>query len=246
MIPIDPTIITARLDAGTLTRRAWRDTDADGRERACLLAALAPECGYQESADVCPADVMPAWLAELTPWIDDAGSDAAWPGVVRRYAAVAARWHRLDAETWRRLDYRVRALAVREAMRHTDHVDMLAACERVASLCERAAAGGEVGSKEWAAARETVSWAAEEAAEAAGTAAWAASRETAEEAAAEAAEAAVRAAEVGAAEAAGTEAEAAVRAAEAWAEAAARLIGQIFGALEQACDGAEVSPLIVM
>ena len=109
-----------RLDMYIAENRLIRQKWTDGHDRACLLAALSPECGAAKSSDKCPAELMPPWLARITPWIDDAGSLEAWPGVVRRYAQLGRRWHVLTAEDWTRLDYRVRALCVREAMRHTE------------------------------------------------------------------------------------------------------------------------------
>lgn len=92
-----------RLDAairdGRLIRNAW----TVGENRVCLLAALSPECAVTERSTDCPAEVAPRWLAELTPWIDDNGSDRAWPAMVRRYAAVARRWHALTPEAWERV-----------------------------------------------------------------------------------------------------------------------------------------------
>ena len=147
--------LNGHIEAGTLIRGRWTGTDEQGRHLACLLAAMVPECGKEQMASVCPAELMPQWLAQLTPWIDDAGSDAAWPGVVRRYAAVAARWHALSAEEWRRLDYAVRALCVREAMRHTPDATVISVCGRAATLCEAAASGATIDVAETAAAPPT-------------------------------------------------------------------------------------------
>ena len=61
------------IDEGRLIRRAWAGTDDQGRETACLLAAISPEAGQAQNPNACPAHVMPQWLAHLTPWIDDAG-----------------------------------------------------------------------------------------------------------------------------------------------------------------------------
>lgn len=133
---------------GTIIRHEW----TDGHDRACLLAALAPECGEARSASACPADVMPMWLAELTPWIDDSGSAKAWPRVVRRYAALAHRWHVLEAASWRRLDYLCRAAALEEHARHVaagsargQEIDL------ARRLCLRVAAGYEPTEEELAA-----------------------------------------------------------------------------------------------
>ena len=65
---------------GRLVRNEW----GDGQERACLLLAIAPEVGGSEGkVDLCPASVLPPWLAELTPSLDDNGTNAAWPAMVR-------------------------------------------------------------------------------------------------------------------------------------------------------------------
>jgi len=87
------------IEEGRLIRHAWT-REEEGRHHACLLAALAPETGEVESADACPADLMPVWLAHVTVWLDDAGTEEAWSGHVRRYASLARRWHVLDKETW--------------------------------------------------------------------------------------------------------------------------------------------------
>lgn len=88
---------------GTLIRKDW----GDGFRTACLLAALSPEVATSTEASSCPASVMPKWLAQLTPAIDDYGSLKAWPGMVRRYAALARRWHVLDPLAWERIKSKV-------------------------------------------------------------------------------------------------------------------------------------------
>ena len=95
----------ARLDSmiagGLLSRKGWGGM-RDGRETACLLGALSPEAGASHAAGACPADVMPEWLAGLTPWINDFGSVRAWPAMTGRYAALAHRWPVLTPEDWER------------------------------------------------------------------------------------------------------------------------------------------------
>lgn len=114
-----------------IIRDGWAGTDEQGRETACLLAALSPEVGKWERAESCPAEVMPEWFAHMTPWIDDNGSEAEWPRVVRRYAACAARWHTLDEAAWRRVEIATRRVSVVEAMRHTNKESVLNACRGV-------------------------------------------------------------------------------------------------------------------
>ena len=171
------------IEENRIIRGKWRGHDAQGRETACLLAAMSP--AVVDDASQCPADVMPAWLAHLTPWIDDAGTVEHWPKVVRAYADVAARWHVLDAAAWHRLNYGCRVITLREAATHTTDAAALAACATVIALCERVIAGDEPTESEWAAARaaEAAGEAAVNCERAAAMAAWEAARAAAREAA---------------------------------------------------------------
>jgi hypothetical protein len=220
-----------RLDKYIAEDRLIRGQWDDGKNRASLLAALAPTCGSAESAAVCPAEIMPAWLAHLTPWLGDNGSISTWPAMVRRYAAVAHRWHVLTPETWRRLDYAARAICVREALRHTTNAGAIEACETVIALCDRAASGDQPAAEAWSKAAGAA-WAEAWAAGAAWAEAWAAGAAWAAWAAA--AEATAREAE--AAAWAGAAARAAARA----AAAADRITAAILSAIEAACTEAEV------
>lgn len=85
------------INDGTLLRWEW----GDGYERACLLAALVPETIHRGGS--CPADVMPSWLATITPAMDDNGTQEAWPSMVRRYADLAGKWHILTDAAWERV-----------------------------------------------------------------------------------------------------------------------------------------------
>lgn len=156
MDPTDPTPtpspILARLEAGTLARGRWTGVTADGRRTACLLAALVPAVRQAERASACPAEVMPAWLAGLTPWIDDAGTDAAWAGHVREYAALAPHFGRLsaDAALGRMALLRVLRVIVAEADRHITG----ASGSDLNALLDREIAGEAVGRNEYADAAE--------------------------------------------------------------------------------------------
>jgi len=162
------------LHEGRLIRNAWTGTDEQGRETACLLAALVPECGVAEDAGVCPASALPPWLAHLTPWLDDAGTVEAWPGFVVRYVTILRSWNLDDAQS-RRCDYLCRALIMREARNHTTDAAAYTAIDTVIALCARAAAGSPITDKEWAPA-DAAAYAAYAAAEVAraATAAYAA------------------------------------------------------------------------
>ncbi|MEM8756894.1 MAG: hypothetical protein AAGF47_03835, partial [Planctomycetota bacterium] len=124
--------VLRHLNAGTLLRDEWVGGDLiesddpvrAGYERACLLAAMVPECGTAGDASACPASLLPAWLAELMPAIDDSVSSEAWPGVIRRVAACVRRSGAIDDAGWLRLSAAVRLVAVREARSHVPSENM--------------------------------------------------------------------------------------------------------------------------
>jgi hypothetical protein len=172
---------------GRVIRGGWFGEDEHGRETACLLGALAPEAGEAEDVFACPAGVMPEWFASLTPWMDDRGSGTAWPRVVRRYAACAARWSGLDDAAWRRVEIAARRAAVGEAMRHTADEQVLDASHatlewlragmsepslKITAKAEDAVDAAVLAAAAWAAKAEDVSNAATRAAKWAIDAAW--------------------------------------------------------------------------
>lgn len=183
-----------RLETMIRENRIIRGAWTEGQDRACLLAALSPEAGAKQTAHACPAEVMPAWLAHLTPWLDDAPSEEVWPALVRRYAALARQWHVLDAAGWERARIGALISIVSEARAHCPQheTQTLAAIDGVLAWLRRGAPASERLAALWAAeaAGEWTSWAAA-AAKAAGASAWAAgaSAEAAEKAAATAARA---------------------------------------------------------
>jgi hypothetical protein len=162
---------------GRVIRHKWTDKDAAGRELACLLVAISPEVGPRGDTRNCPSSVMPLWLAKITPILDDRGSVGAWPGMVRRYASLARRWHVLDEEGWLRAQYGACAAITREAMAHAKRPDVIDVCREVADLCDRRASGEpELGHRLSAARTRALAlrskcWAAEAAAAATATAA---------------------------------------------------------------------------
>ncbi len=153
-----------------LVRKMW----GDGQARACLLLAIAPEVGVNGAVDRCPADVIPPWLAELTPCLDDNGTKDAWPTMIRRYSIVVRRGaETLDDAGWRRVLARTMIVVLAGAAPH----DPSGSCQRVSTLWLRVLAGDEPLKEEWAVAAVAEEWAA------AGAAAWAARRAAAAEAA---------------------------------------------------------------
>lgn len=128
---------------GDIIRGDWTEADGDGRRLACLLAALSPEAADGVDPSMCPAEVMPSWLAYMTVAMNDGGTMTLWPAFLSRYAAVARRWHVLDAAAWRVAEYRCRIALVREAMTQTTEKEPLAYCERVIAVLEKIMAGTE-------------------------------------------------------------------------------------------------------
>jgi hypothetical protein len=166
-----------RLDTFITEDRLVRKQWGDGQERACLLLALAPEVGAKGAVERCPAYLIPSWLAYLTPDLDDCGTEAAWPAMVRRYSVVVRRGATtLDDAGWRRVLARTMLAVLAEVTPH----DLSGSCARVAALWTRVLAGDEPREEEWvvgaAAARAAVGQGAGGVAEAAATgaaAAWA-------------------------------------------------------------------------
>jgi hypothetical protein len=205
------------LAEGRLVQRAWQK-EAEGRHLACLLGALGLD--INSSAD-CPADLMPAWAAELLPTVFDAlPEDQVAPFAARFYPALEG-MHGKDDATWRRVQVDVLIASLEIALPH----DKASVVQPVLDLLHREKSGGPVTPKEWA-------WAAR-AARAAAAAAWAAW--AARAAAAEAAEAAAEAEAAEAAAWAARAAEAAAGAARA-ARAAARTYLTIGAALLDAME----------
>lgn len=111
--------IASVLAEGRLIRHAWA-REEDGRQLLCLYTAMLDD--PEARPETCPASLCPQWLAYLLPWMDDEGTDAAWPAMVRRVATLAPQFHRLRPQ----VEWQVRAACAREAMRHTaDATDRL-------------------------------------------------------------------------------------------------------------------------
>ena len=176
-----------RLDSmiaeGRLLRKQWTESGEEGKERACLLAALSPEVAKSHSSGSCPADIIPAWLAQLTPAMDDNGTLGEWSAFVRRYSQVIrSASEKLTEEQWNRVQYRVRIGIIQESMKHVRETDteVLASCRTVVSLCEQAADGNNPNPAAWSAAESAAESAARSAAwSAARSAAWSAARSAA-------------------------------------------------------------------
>lgn len=132
------------LDSGHLLRGAWcmGTRGPDGYEYACTLVAMVPDVGDGDYS-ACPASLLPPWMARMTPWFDDAGSNDAHPTKIRRLAACIRRSGTLTPEQWIRLDYTFRRIAVTEARTHcpATAANALSAIDAVLAMLDRAIHG---------------------------------------------------------------------------------------------------------
>ena len=117
------------VDEDRIIRAFWEEGAVNGRVH--LLVALSPEVGEAEDATACPVEVMPAWFADFTMFVDDSVSKEAWPALLRRYADLAARWSVLDADAWRRCEVAARRIAVDVALPYVRAQDVRYVCQRV-------------------------------------------------------------------------------------------------------------------
>lgn len=112
---------------GRIVQGKW----GDGVQTACLLFALAPEITSNGYIANCPANLIPSWLANLTPMIDDKTSKSAWSGIIRRYADTVQRGATdLDQLGWERVLARFMASILREIVQY----DATGECEKVIGM----------------------------------------------------------------------------------------------------------------
>lgn len=171
---------------GRVIRNKWRGLSETGMETACLYSALVPGAS---GTNGCPAWLMPQWLADLIPGIDDCGTSEAWPAMVERFGRVVSVMGNLTPEAERRILAKTILAALTIASSHNYE-----ACFTVIALWERELAGDPPRLQEWQA--EHV---AQRALREARVASWTTRASWASRAAANAAAAAVAVAEVGAA-----------------------------------------------
>ena len=113
-LTIEDRIAGARrvLAEGRIIQNAWRRQE-DGRELVCALAAFGPDINNSKD---CPADLMPDWLAQLVPSIDDGLAVKDVPWFMGELIARAERWHALDAAAWDRIRTGFLIMSIKEAL----------------------------------------------------------------------------------------------------------------------------------
>lgn len=97
------------LAEGRVIQRRWRDDDEQGRELVCALAAFGPDINTEYL--FCPADLMPNWLAESVPGLDDGLAAKEVPHFMRGLIDRARQWHRLNDAAWGRIRVKYRRCA---------------------------------------------------------------------------------------------------------------------------------------
>ena len=132
--------LTTAISEGRLFRGSWARVDSDGRHLVCLLSALSPEVEAATDPRKCPGDLMPPWLAELVPDINDLGTAAAWPFMIARFTASVAMWGDLLPSVWPRVRLRWLRIGLLEALSHAPS-DVASAAADAVGLVEVAIAG---------------------------------------------------------------------------------------------------------
>jgi hypothetical protein len=130
------------IEEGRIIRTKW----GDGKERACLLLAIAPEVRSDGRVELCPATLIPQWLARLTPSIDDKGSIDAWFGMIKQFAAVIRRGAlTLDEEGWHRVLAHLMMSVLSRLLQH----DSSGSCQMVYDLWVRELTVDKPDQDEW-------------------------------------------------------------------------------------------------
>lgn len=92
--------ILQHVSEGRLAQRTWHKKDDEGREIACLLGAMHPSVKAPKD---CNGDLMPMWLAELTPQLFDGIPEESARDVGERYGILVGQWHVLSGADWEAL-----------------------------------------------------------------------------------------------------------------------------------------------
>ena len=155
--------ILAACDNGTLVQGRWHGRE-DGREIACLLGSIHPK--VKTAAD-CNGDLMPLWLAELTPTLFDSIPADQTHTIARRYGELVSRWHALSLAQWDAILTRVLVRCIDDAVGAARPVSVgKSYWPAVEAACEQVKAALLSGDKEAAADAAYAAYAARAAARA--------------------------------------------------------------------------------
>lgn len=204
------TNILRAVETRSLTQKKWHGKGAGGREIACLLGSIDKRVS---SPSDCNADLMPLWLAELTPVLFDGIAADQIYLVAERYGRAVDQWGRLSDDQWSLILTRFFVRCIDDALDAARPLcvgqsywqaveDVCAQCKAAITSGDgeaRAKAGREAAQWEMAAGTTAARMAAKAAARAAAPAARAKAAAQAAEAAAQAAAAATTVARANAA-----------------------------------------------
>ncbi len=125
------------LAEGRIIQNSWRRNGNDGRKLVCALAAFGPDINKPEN---CPADLMPAWLAELVPVLDDGIATADVPWFMTGLIDRARQWHVLDADAWERVRVGFTIAVVQQALASAEKAQPVPKPEYWSAVADAAAA----------------------------------------------------------------------------------------------------------
>jgi hypothetical protein len=134
---------------GRLIRGQYNTIRDDGKTTACLLSALSSRVWEEEDPNYCPTSIMPTWLAHVTIFMNDAGTDKHWPDVVAKYSDLAHRWSILKPHQWTMLDYRFRAIAIRFLMEDELDQKFRVCALDLLELIDKSGSGKATSARQW-------------------------------------------------------------------------------------------------
>jgi hypothetical protein len=70
----------------------------------CLLGAMHKESAINRHHSYCPQEIMPKFMAAITPIIDDYVSRENWESMVQRYISLASKWYRFTPDQWSEIE----------------------------------------------------------------------------------------------------------------------------------------------
>jgi hypothetical protein len=89
----------------------------------CLLGAMHKESAINMHHNYCPQEIMPKFMAAITPIIDDYVSREKWEHMVQRYIGLASKWYKLTPEKWSEIE---RYAAIAALWYYGDKTDLYA------------------------------------------------------------------------------------------------------------------------
>jgi len=89
----------------------------------CLLGAMHKESAINRHHSYCPKEIMPKFMAAITPIINDYVSTEKWEAMVDRYIGLASKWYKLTPDQWSEIE---RYAAIAALWYYGDKTDLYA------------------------------------------------------------------------------------------------------------------------